>query len=131
MGRVKLLLYTAIGSILGISCQPLGSATVAPKAAASICVTTKHHAIAIPETIVSIKLNAAAFPGWNPKSYDRHLTTDSLAQGCLKDLPIGTHWLMAYGYDPNFRSDVIGELQIKIQKIDENKTIELLVSETH
>jgi hypothetical protein len=131
MSNQKLLFGLLLPLFLATACTKDTAVTTTVQPRASACVTTKHHTQKLPEIVVCIKFSADTFPGWNPKAYDRQITTDSLAKGCFSNLPIGKHWLMAYGYDPDFRSDVIGQMQLNIKKIDENITTDLLVSETH
>jgi hypothetical protein len=96
---------------------------------AKVCVTVKHHALTIPDAEVFIKLNGGDTLQWDGSKYDRKLVADANAKGCFEALPVGNHWLMAYGYDTNSRLDVIGRLPIKITKIDQHLDVVLLVSE--
>jgi hypothetical protein len=96
---------------------------------AQVCFTVQHHSLIIPEAEVYIKLNGGDTLKWDGSKYDRKITTNTTAKGCFTKLPLGTHWLMATGYDADIRLDVIGRQPIKITKIDEQQDIVMAVSE--
>ena len=125
----NLFLFVSITVCL-IGCKP-ATQVDAIKPQAKVCVATLHHAARIPETEVYLKYNTTVFPGWDYKKYDRKIITDSNAAGCFDSLPVGNYWLMATGYDANYRSDVIGQQQFSIQKINEQQSFNIMVSETH
>jgi hypothetical protein len=99
-----------------------------------LCVQTYHHEFPIPEANVFVKYNSDVYPGFDqPATYfDTTFQTGANADGCLAALPIGTHWLIAYGADWQGGTPlpVYGSLKITID-LEANTTIDtvLYVSE--
>lgn len=121
--------YTIAFLVFGLaSCKDEAQSITIPLQA-KVCVTVKHHALIIPDAEVFIKLNGGDTLQWDGAQYDLKMTADTSAKGCFDKLPVGNHWLMAYGYDTNSRLDVLGRLPIRITKIDEHLDIVLSVSE--
>jgi hypothetical protein len=124
------LIYSSLFSLFFVAaCDTKEGETVTIPQQAKICFTVKHHALIIPTAEVFIKMNGGEYLGYDGKNYDRKVVTDTLAKACFTELPIGEHWLMAYGYDPADRLDVLGRKKIIIQKIDEQQDFVLEVSE--
>jgi hypothetical protein len=110
--RITLLIV----SVLGIyACRPAGPEEI--PLPTKICVLTSHHGQPIPHATVWIKYNVDTFPGYNqPASYfDASLETGADARGCIAPVPIGTHWLIAFGYDSlHYPNHVYGSMQVNI-----------------
>jgi hypothetical protein len=82
-----------------------------------ICVKTSHHGQPIPNAVVYVKYNTNVFPGYDqPASfYDATFYTDAQAYGCLTGVPIGKHWLVAFGYDSlHYPHHVFGSLPVEL-----------------
>jgi hypothetical protein len=83
-----------------------------------ICLTTVHHTIPIPETVIYVKFNTDEYPGLaQPDTFfDTILTTGSDGRLCWKPVPLGKHWLVAKGLDEtgSFALPVLGALQVEL-----------------
>ena len=109
-------------------CTPTDNYAVIPSQG-SVCATAKHHANLVPEVDMYLKYNTDVFLGWDYKKYDKHLQADTLAHTCFDSLPVGTHCIMVLGYDRAFGADIYGYKLVKIAKIADKQTIDILVSE--
>lgn len=77
------------------------------------CFTTQHHEEIIGDITVSVKFDATEFPGYDPSGdFDRQQVSDSQGNVCFKNIPFGTHWFVAIGYDEKIREQVIGQMLI-------------------
>lgn len=105
-----------VGMVTALSmCRPPEPETV--PLPTEICVKTQHHHQPIPKATVFVKYNADSFPGYDkpPSYYDDSFTTGPDARGCLRPVPEGRHWLVAYGYDSlYFPHEVWGSLRVDI-----------------
>jgi hypothetical protein len=110
---VSVVLLTA--SALSVSCyrEDLLLAALPTE----ICVKTVHHMQPVPDAVVYVKYNADTFPGYDKPAhfFDAVFYTGKNARGCLKSVPEGRHWLVAFGYDSlYYPHDVWGSLRVDI-----------------
>ncbi len=100
-----------------------------------ICVKTVHHMQPVPDAVVYVKFNADTFPGYDKPAhfFDAVFYTGKNAHGCLRSVPEGRHWLVAFGYDSlYYPHDVWGSLRVDISLGHRPKIDTLLyVSEEH
>jgi hypothetical protein len=80
----------------------------------SLCFTTRHHDLVIPDITIYIKYNSEVFPGFDPEhNFDTSSTSNKLGQVCMHDFPLGNHWFVGFGYDSLIRQQVYGALDIE------------------
>lgn len=82
-----------------------------------ICARTYHHHQPIPDATVYIKYNTDTFPGYDkpPSFFDDSFQTGKNARGCKEPVPLGTHWLVAFGYDSlYYPHHVFGSIKVSI-----------------
>lgn len=100
-----------------------------------VCVRTQHHGFPIPDAKVYVKFNADSFPGYEqaPSYFDAVFQTGKDSRGCLRSLPEGRHWLVAFGYDSlHYPHIVFGSLPVDISLARRPKMDTILyVSEKH
>lgn len=83
----------------------------------SVQVQTVHHELIIPECEVYIKYHAdrTEFPGFfNFEGFDTLFYTNDFGRGSIENIPLGTHWLMARGYDDELGDNVKGVLKVEV-----------------
>jgi hypothetical protein len=66
-----------------------------------LCIRTQHHDVLIPNANIFIRYNTDIYPGYEqPATYfDTTFQTNASANACLPAIPVGKHWLIAYGAD--------------------------------
>lgn len=128
------LLVLLVAYSLSVSCYREGPFILAALPT-EICVKTVHHMQPVPDAVVYVKYNLDTFPGYDKPAhfFDDVFYTGKNAHGCLRHVPEGRHWLVAYGYDSlYYPHDVWGSLRIDIA-LDVRPKIDTLlyVSEEH
>ncbi len=79
-----------------------------------LCFTTQHHEKVIPDITIYIRYNSDVFPGFDPpKNFDTFVVSDSKGRVCIQDFPLGNHWFVGFGYDPEIREQVYGAMDIR------------------
>lgn len=79
-----------------------------------ICFTTQHHDLIIPNITIYVKYGATEYPGYEPlDQFHKVLTSDENGRVCMQDIPLGSHWFMAIGYDELIREQVIGNIPLR------------------
>lgn len=74
-----------------------------------VCFTTHHHEKVIPNITIWVKFNSETFPGWDPPyNFDTSIESDENGRVCMNDFPLGHHWFVGFGYDPEIGQQVIG-----------------------
>ena len=100
---------------------------------AQINITVKHHEKLIPGASVYIKFGAKEFPGFNINEYDNHYFTGSSVEEYGKtkigNLLKGDYYLYAVGFDSSIFEKVTGGIYVKLSKNNEQKTLDLPVTE--
>ena len=89
----------------------------------SACFTTHHHEKVIPEITIWIKFDSDTFPGFDPPyNFDTSIESDANGRVCIQDFPLGHHWFVGFGYDPEIGQQVIGswdfEFNLRNLKVD-------------
>ncbi len=80
-----------------------------------VCLTAMHHEHVVPSLQYYVKLNDSIFPGLEDVSvYDRSVQADVEGLACMRDLPLGKHLFVAYGYDSLWQEDVIGIMDLEL-----------------
>lgn len=126
-------LVSVVACSLSVSCYKEGP-YLAPLPT-EICVKTVHHMQPVPDAVVYVKFNSDTFPGYDRPAnfFDDVFYTGKNAHGCLRNVPEGRHWLVAFGYDSlYYPHDVWGSLRVDIS-LDQRPKIDTLlyVSEEH
>lgn len=91
--------------ILSVLCAAFASCRKEPAKVSQICVDIKHHEALMPNTKVYLKYNDTVFPGYDLDKldiFDAVFQVDENGNGCLKNLPLGNHWMVAHGRDENW-----------------------------
>jgi hypothetical protein len=82
-----------------------------------ICIKTTHHNYPLTSSTVYLKYFSDTFPGYDkgPGFYDASFKTGADARGCIKSVPEGRHWIVAFGYDSlHFPHEAFGSLPVEI-----------------
>ncbi len=80
-----------------------------------VCFQTKHHEEVIPNITIYVKYGATEYPGYEPESQFHDVwTSDENGRVCMSDVPLGSHWFMAIGYDEKIREQVIGNMPLRL-----------------
>lgn len=97
MKKTDLLLISII--LAFTACRPSGPEEL--PLPTKICIKTSHHGQPIPHATVYIKYNIDTFPGYHqpPSYFDDTFITGDDARGCVEPVPLGRHWIIAFGYD--------------------------------
>ncbi len=79
-----------------------------------LCFTTQHHEKIIPDITIYIKYDNEVFPGFDPpKNFDTSIDSDSKGRVCIQDFPLGNHWFVGLGYDPEIGQQVYGAMNLR------------------
>ena len=92
------------------------------------CVTTQHHELIIGDIDVYVKYDATDFnfPSFEDLAeYDTVFTTDAVGRGCITNLPIGKHWLVGLGFDPQINLAIKGRAFVDISF--ENPEVDMIL----
>ena len=116
--QFRKFIYLAI--LAGFSCTDSGHANINGRA--------MHHADSIPNATVHIKYNAG-FPGTDAADYDKSVQCDALGYFEFDDVPKGTHYLYARGWDSGITDSVFGGIPVLIDKKKLNKEVDVPVTE--
>ena len=85
-----------------------------------VCVDIKHHEELMPNTTVYLKFNDTVFPGYdlnNLDIFDASFKVNENGAGCIQNLPLGNHWMVAHGWDDNWGPDgapIRGSIRISL-----------------
>jgi hypothetical protein len=74
----------------------------------TLTVHVLHHAYALPNLKVYLKLASDKYPGGNTSAYDYSTTTNANGEATFSQLPLGNVWLFSTGYDASVGKDVNG-----------------------
>ena len=91
-----------------------------------VCLKVQHHQELMPNAKIYFKYNDSVFPGYNNlDALDAIFEVDETGQGCFQNIPLGTHWIIADGWDANwppdgapFRGSMRINLTVERYKID-------------
>ncbi|MEY4877074.1 MAG: hypothetical protein RL708_2223 [Bacteroidota bacterium] len=103
------------------------------KGKVTLTIHVLHHAYALPNLKVYIKLAADKYPGSNTSVYDYTTTTNANGEATFNQLPLGNVWMFSTGYDASVGKDVNGNTGfiISSSSVDANynASTDLYVSE--
>lgn len=106
----------------------------APGYRGTVCLTVRHHGLAVEEATVYHRAGGSEFPGYPDDmsaAYDQEVFTGLSARACFDGLGLGRHYFAALAYDPLIRDSVLGSQSIELTVRQREWELELPVSETH
>ncbi len=101
--------YAILGLLTVVGCTKTGADRTT-----SVCFTTQHHDLIIPNITIYVKYATQDFPGFEPiEQFNQVLVSDASGRVCMSNFPLGNHWFVAMGYDELIREQVIGTMNIR------------------
>lgn len=94
-----------------------------------LCVTTKHHDLAVRDLEVYLKYGQTDFPGYNDLAYDTMFVVNANGYGCIEGIAYGQYWLMTKGPDLDWGEDVYGSMFLELSRFETTIDTFLVVNE--